>query len=296
MTIDNEIVAPTIAGPDPNPRKPHISIPPLACDCHAHVLGPQTRYRYSPTRRYTPADALLPEYIQMLRVLGFGRGVLVQPSAYMTDNTPLLDALAESDFPLRGIAVVDPTISDVELERMDTLGVRGLRLNLKNANGMDEAGALKLAQRIKDLDWHIVLRIDSDDLEATERLIDKLPVDVAIDHFGQIPIQEGLRGTLFTALLRLLRGGRLWMKMTAPMRISRQEFPHADVAPFAQTLVEAAPDRILWGTDWPHTTIETTMPNDGDLCDLLSIWIPDEAVRKKVLVDNPAQLFGFDAN
>ncbi|NLS06074.1 amidohydrolase family protein [Rhizobium sp. P32RR-XVIII] len=295
MTTENQIVPPTIPGPDPNPRKPHVSIPALACDCHAHVFGPQTRYKYSPSRRYTPADALLPDYVHMLRVLGFGRGVLVQPSAYMTDNTALLDALAESEFPLRGIAVVEPTISDSELERMNTLGVRGLRLNLKNANGMDEAGALRIAQRIKDLGWHIVLRIDSDDLDATERLIDKLPVDVAIDHFGQIPVKEGLNGTLFTALLRLLRGGRLWMKMTGPMRISKQEFPHADVVPFAQALAETAPDRLLWGTDWPHTTIETAMPNDGDLCDLLSTWIPDADTRKKILVDNPARLFGFEA-
>src|SRR5207302_10789461 len=139
MTVTNQIVPPTIAGPDPNPRKPKLRVPTLACDCHAHVLGPQTRYAYSASRRYTPVDALPSDYVGMLRILGFGRGVLVQPSAYMTDNTAMLDALAEAQFPLRGIAVVEPAISDAELERMDRLGVRGLRLNLKNANGMDEA-------------------------------------------------------------------------------------------------------------------------------------------------------------
>jgi predicted TIM-barrel fold metal-dependent hydrolase len=232
----------------------------------------------------------------MLRVLGFGRGVLVQPSAYMTDNSAMLDALAETQFPLRGIAVVEPSISDDELEHMNKLGVRGLRLNLKNANGMDENGALQLAERIKSLGWHLVLRIDSDGLEATERLIAKLPVDVAIDHFGQIPLEQGLDGALFQTLLRLLRGGKLWIKMTAPMRISKQEFPHSDVVPFVHKLVETAPGQLLWGTDWPHTTIETAMPNDGDLCDLLSSWVPDEAIRQKILVDNPARLFRFDDN
>jgi 2-pyrone-4,6-dicarboxylate lactonase len=291
--IAQEITPPTIAGPDPNTRAPRLRLPSGSCDCHAHVFGPQDRYPYDPKRRYTPPDALPSAYIKMLRTLGIERAVLVQPSVYMTDNSALLDALVDQRFPLRGVAVVDGTVSDGELERMNALGVRGLRLNLRFANGAPVEAAPRLAARIAPLRWHLQFRINAEDFPSVEAMLDAMPVDVVIDHIGQVPVEDGLHGTAFQTLLRLVRKGRCWVKLSAPMRMSNQEYPYADVTPFVHALVEAGPAHMVWATDWPHTTITKRMPNDGDLCDLLLDWIPDAATRKTILVDNPARLYGF---
>ena len=291
--MNAEFATPTIPGPDPDTRAPKFRLPPGACDCHAHIFGPQSEFPYAPNRRYTPPDASIEAYLSMLRTLGVERAVIVQPSVYLTDNAALLDALARGTFPLRGIAVVKPDIADAELERMNTLGVRGLRLNLRFENGAPADVAPVLARRVAPLGWHLQFRIDPKDFATAERAIETLPVEVVVDHIGQVPIQEGIGGPSFQTLLRLVRGGRVWVKLSAPMRMSNQEYPYADVTPYVQALVEAAPDRMLWATDWPHTTLTKRMPNDGDLADLLLDWIPDEATRKRVLVDNPARLYGF---
>jgi 2-pyrone-4,6-dicarboxylate lactonase len=293
MPAVKDVTPPTIPGPDPDTRAPRFRLPPGACDCHAHIFGPQTRYAYDPKRRYTPPDATPADYTRMLRRLGVERGVLVQPSVYMTDNTALLDALAETRFPLRGVAVVDETVTDAELARMDALGVRGLRLNLRFENGAPGDIAPRLAARVAPLRWHLQFRINAEDFPSIEPMLDAMPVDVVIDHIGQVPVQDGLDGAAFQTILRLVRKGRCWVKLSAPMRMSRQDYPHADVTPFVHALIGARPDRMVWATDWPHTTITGRMPNDGDLCDLLLDWIPDEATRRAVLVDNPARLYGF---
>lgn len=284
---------PTIPGPDPDTRRPKIKLPPGACDCHAHIFGPQARYRYDPKRRYTPPDAPISDYLRMLRTLGIERAVLVQPSVYMTDNSALLDALRETDFPLRGVAVVTDNVTDRELQAMHALGVRGLRLNLRFEAGVPPETAPRLAARIAPLGWHLQFRINPGDFVNVEPMLERLPVDIVIDHMGQVPVAEGVSGRSFQIILKLVRSGRCWVKLSAPMRMSQQEFPYADVVSFAWALVAAAPERMVWATDWPHTTITKKMPNDGDLCDLLADWIPDPAARKKVLVDNPAKLYGF---
>ena len=284
---------PDIAGPVRETRKPKLALPAGSCDCHCHICGPQSRYRYAPGRRYTPPDALLSDYISTLRTLGVDRGVLVQPSIYMTDNSVILDALAENRFPLRAVAVVDSGVSDAELERMHKLGVCGLRLNLRNSNGATPDMAPELASRIKDLGWHLQFRINAEDFPSVEPMISRLPVPVVIDHMGQAPLSEGVNGASFQTILRLAREGKAYVKISAPMRMSAGEYPYADVIPFVHALVEASADRMLWATDWPHTTITKKMPNDGDLVDLLADWFPDPAVLKKVMVDNPARLYGF---
>ena len=286
-------VSPTIPGPDPDTRKPKVIVPPGSCDCHAHIFGPQNEYPYDPKRRYTPPDALMPSYLKMLHTLGIERAVLVQPSVYMTDNSKLLDALRETNFPLRGIAVVNENVTDKELEEMHAAGVRGLRLNLRFENGMPSDIAPQLAKRIAPLGWHLQFRIDAHDFVNVESMIEKLPVNIVIDHIGAVSVKEGLSAQSFKIILKLLKTRRCWVKLSAPMRISNQEFPYEDVIPFVQALVAQAPDRMLWATDWPHTTITKKMPNDGDLCDLLEKWIPDPAVRMKVLVNNPAEIYGF---
>ena len=285
---------PTIPGADPDTRKPRIALPAGSCDCHAHLFGPQDKYPYEANRRYTPPDASMDDYLKMLGVLGVERAVLVQPSVYGTDNTLMLDALRATKFPLRGIAVIDDEISDAELASMHAAGVRGLRLNLRaKGSAAPEDVAPRVAQRIAPLGWHLQLRINPQDLANAEALVDRLPVPVVVDHFGAVAVEEGVQGKTFQTILGLARRGRCFIKLSAPMRMSRQELPYADVVPFVHALVEAAPGQLLWGTDWPHTTLPQSMPNDGDLCDLLAEWMPDPATRQQVLVENPARVYGF---
>jgi 2-pyrone-4,6-dicarboxylate lactonase len=290
---DSGFAAPTIPGPVAATRAPRVQLPAGSCDCHAHVFGPQSKFAYSPKRRYTPPDASVDDYITMLTTLGVERGVLVQPSVYMQDNAAILAALEEAWFPLRAVAVVNETVTDAELKRMDELGVRGLRLNLRNDNGSTVESVPKLAARIAKYGWHMQFRIKSADFVAMKPLMKSLPVDIVIDHFGGVPVEEGTGGAAFQTILELAQSGRCWVKLSAPMRMSAGEDPYADVAPFVHALVAAAPDRMVWATDWPHTTLTKKMPNDGDLADLLPQWIPDAAARARILVDNPAELYRF---
>jgi 2-pyrone-4,6-dicarboxylate lactonase len=293
MSLSAVDTKPTIPGPIRNTVQPRFKLPPGSCDCHAHIFGPQNRYAYDPKRRYTPPDALITDYVRMLTILGVERGVLVQPSVYMTDNTALLDGLAESPISMRGIAVVGADVTDTELERMHKVGVRGLRLNLRFDNGVGADIAPALARRIAPLGWHLQFRIMSENYASVLRMLDELAVDIVVDHIGQVPVEQGTGGKEFQALLGLVRTGRVWVKLSAPMRMSQQELPYSDVTPFVRELVATAPAQMLWATDWPHTTIISRMPNDGALADLLLDWIPDEATRCRVLVDNPAKRYGF---
>jgi 2-pyrone-4,6-dicarboxylate lactonase len=289
--------APLCAAPDPAPRQPRFSLPPLSCDTHAHVCGPQSRYAYSPARIYTPPDALYPGYRAMLDTLGIDRAVLVQPSVYGTDNAALLDALARDPARLRGVAVIEPNTPFSELEHMHALGVRGVRCNIvdvKEGKGRLPLAQLQtLAELIRPLGWHLEFLMHVDEFPELDRLLADFPVDVVFGHLGYMAKGQGLDAPGFAALLRLLRSGRAWAKLTGPYRISGQVMPYADVTPFAHALINAAPERIVWGSDWPHVMVKGTMPNDGDLCDLLAAWVPDPVVRHKVLVTNPARLYGF---
>jgi 2-pyrone-4,6-dicarboxylate lactonase len=289
--------APVCAAHDPEPRKPNFVLPRLACDTHAHVCGPEARYPYWEGRVYTPPDALPAQYRRLLTTLGVERAVLVQPSVYGTDNTAMLDALAEDPVHMRAVAVVEPDIRPGELERLHALGVRGVRCNIvdiKEGKGrlpMDSLTAL--AKKVRPFGWHLEFLMHVDEFPDLDRLLDGFPVDVVFGHLGYMKTSLGLEAPGFAALLRLMRSGRAWVKLTGPYRISSGALPYVDVAAFAHTLVDTAPDRIVWGTDWPHVMVKGAMPNDGDLCELLLDWVPDEAARKKILVDNPARLYGF---
>jgi predicted TIM-barrel fold metal-dependent hydrolase len=288
-----ELAAPTIPGPIADTKKPKLKMPAGACDCHAHLFGPQTKYRYAANRRYTPPDATLDDYIGMLKTIGVERAVLVQPSVYLTDNAVILDALALKRFPLRAVAAVSNDVSDAELARMNALGVRGVRINFRNNNGATPDMAPRLAERIAPLGWHLQVHVNGKDFAAAVPLLEDLAVDVVLDHIVQVPVTDGLNSSAFDAIRQFVRTGRGWVKLSAPMRMSNQEYPYADVNPFVQALVDIAPERMLWATDWPHTTLTKKMPNDGDLVDLLSTWIPDAETRRTLLVDNPARLYGF---
>jgi predicted TIM-barrel fold metal-dependent hydrolase len=287
--------APLCAGPDPAPRQPCLTLPPSSCDCHAHICD--GRYPYWSGRVYTPPDCLLPDYRRMLATLGVERAVLVQPSVYGVDNAALLNALQAGGGAFRGVAVVEETIDAATLERMHAAGIRGVRCNIVDI--AEDKGKLplalleRLAAKIRPLGWHVELLMHADEFPQMDRAFADFPVDIVLGHLGYLPARKSTADAGFQALLRLMRAGKAWVKLTGPYRISSGPMPYDDTIPVAHALLDAAPDRVLWGTDWPHVMLKGAMPNDGELCDLLADWIPDEALRKRVLVDNPAVLYCF---
>jgi len=283
----------TIAGPDPDTRGAAVALPPGACDCHAHVYGRQTRFPYLPQAAYIPPDALPEHYARMLRAVGCQRAVLVQPSVYGTDNRCLVAALTSGVPAFRGVAVVEEAVADAELEALHRAGTRGVRLNVAARTaglGLDQAP--RLAERLQALGWHLQFHVHIGRTPELERHIAGLPLPCVIDHFGQVRAEGGTAAPDFEALVRLARLPHVWLKLPGPYRISRQWPRYPDVAPLAQALAAAAPDRCLWGTDWPHTGA-AYIPNDGDLADALADWLPDAALRRRILVDNPARLYDF---
>lgn len=288
---------PTLPGPDPATRKPRWQLPPGSCDCHAHVFGPQTRFPYLPHAAYIPPDVSVDDYARMLRTIGCERGVLVQPSAYGTDNRSMLEALRAGVFSLRGVAVVDVGVTDRQLQQLHDAGVRGVRINIaSDTPGLTLEDAPRLAPRLKALGWHLQFFMDLKTLMDAEEKLAGLDIDIVIDHFGRVRADQGLDAPPVKRLLGLLRRDNVWAKIMGPYFVSNRAPGYADVAPFARAVVEAAPDRVVWGTDWPHPAtarLDLPIPNDGDLADLLLQWMPDEVQRRKVLVDNPARLYGF---
>jgi 2-pyrone-4,6-dicarboxylate lactonase len=290
--------APLCQAPDPVLRRPPLTLPAGATDCHAHICGPAHLYPYAAQRIYTPPDALLPDYRALLATLGVQRAVIVQPSVYGDDNRALLAALATDPLHLRGVAVVKPNISDNELDALHAAGVRGLRCNivdLAEAKGALPIDALRqLAHRIAPLQWHLELLMHVNEFPNLARDLGDLPVDLVFGHLGYVPTRHSTQDPGFQNLLSLVREGKAWVKLTGPYRISQQSAPpYADVQPFADALVRANPTRLLWGSDWPHVMVKGSMPNDADLCDLMGGWVQDDNLRSQVLVNNPAQLYGF---
>jgi predicted TIM-barrel fold metal-dependent hydrolase len=291
---------PVTAPPDRHPHKPRIQFPPLACDSHAHICGPIARYPYYERRIYTPSDALLPEYEHMLKTIGVERAVLVQGSIYGSDNTVLLEALKNGRGRYRGVAVVTPDVAESELRRLHEAGVRGIRMNIvdtkDNKGVLPMATLLPLANKIKPFGWHVEFLLHVDEFPDLDRTLEEFPVDVSFGHLGYMRTDKPIDTPGFQALLRLLKTGKAWVKLTAPYRISPHPMPHADTNAFAHALIAANADRVVWGSDWSHIMLDwkIPMPNDGDIADLLAAWAPDVAMRKKILVDNPATLYGFD--
>ncbi len=289
---------PTCAAHDPNPRPPKHATPIGACDVHAHVCGTPDQYPLIPNRLYTPPLASPGDYRHMLDGLGLERGVLVQPSIYGTDNRAMLDALKTDPKRLRGVAVVPFDISVSEIEKLHAAGVRGVRANivdLKEGKGILPLAALRtLAERIQPFGWHVEFLMHVDEFPDLDRQLARFPVDVVFGHLGYVPASKGIHTAGFAAMLRLLRDGKAWVKLTAPYRLTLAAMPYGDTDAFAQTLVEAAPDRLLWGSDWPHVFIKSAMPNDGELFDVFAHWLQDGAMRQRILVDHPAKLYDFN--
>jgi 2-pyrone-4,6-dicarboxylate lactonase len=273
-------------------RKPRFKLPPCACDAHCHVFGPATKFPYAPGRRYTPDDA--PK--EMLRALhdhlGVARAVIVQASCHGTDNAAMLDCIASEPARYRGVAIVNDSFTDKDFERLNAGGVRGVRFNfVKHLGGAPDLGVFaRVMDRIKGRDWHVVLHLDAPDIVPLSDMIRKLPLPFVIDHMGRVPAAAGVDQAPLRALIELSRLENFWIKVSGAERISTP--PYTAAVPIAHALMQAAPERVLWGTDFPHPNA-THEADEADLIDLVPQYAQDALAQRRLLVDNPARLYGF---
>lgn len=281
---------------------PGFVVPPLACDSHMHVFGPLDRYPPAAQRGYTPAPAPLARYRAMATALGLQRTVLVQPSAYGTDNACMLDALRILPEALRGIAVIDETTPESALDDMHRLGVRGVRLNLisRGIPADQVADTLRAtAARVAPRGWHVQIFVSPQAVQELAPVIRDIPVPVVVDHMGHVDASLGVNQPGLNALRDLLAGGHCWAKLSGANRVSREETGFRDALPIMRALVAANPDHLVWGSDWPHigqSTPDTVIYNPYDNTDLLRLLgeaTPDDATRHRILVANPAKLYGW---
>ncbi|WP_046868174.1 amidohydrolase family protein [Microvirga massiliensis] len=284
--------APNCLPPRPIVLSPAHALPRGACDCHAHVIGPHTRFPLVEERSYTPPESRLDAYLAMLDATGMDRGVLVQPSIYGTDNALLLEALASHPDRLRGVAVVDSGISSEQVRTLHAAGVRGFRINLLFKGGPGLEALERTATATAPFGWHAQLLIDLRDLPGLVARLLALPVPVVIDHLGHFPSELGIDGPGFRALTSLAEHHEAWVKVSGFYRLASDP-GWASVAPIARRLFEIVPERLVWGSDWPHVGLLHDMPATGELLNAMLAWCPDDARLQAVLVDNPARLYGF---
>lgn len=290
---DSAELPPLCAAPRPSLKAPSFRLLPGACDTHAHVISADhIRYPFVADRSYTPAPAPEQAYLQMLHAMGMQRGVLVQPSIYGTDNRYMLEVLERHQACLRGVAVVDDQVSDAVLEHMHHCGVRGVRINVLFRGGVDLDLMERLAARVAEFGWHVQFLIDVRHLETLQARMARLPCPVVIDHLGHFPARLGVREPGFALLRRNVAERGWWVKLSGIYRLSDAPPDYADADALAQALIEAAPERMVWGSDWPHVALQST-PDTGALLNRLPLWAPCEHQRKQILVDNPAALYDF---
>lgn len=280
----------------PRPLRPHTGERPLpegTCDTHMHVFGPADRHPLANGRSYTPHLLTLDDYRPVMTTLRIDRAVLVQPSVYGMDNSALLDALRQMPERLRGVVVVPPDISEPDLLALHAAGVRGVRVNRRNPGGLSLEDVEGLARRIAPHGWHIQLQVELGKAPDLAGLAARCPVPLVIDHFGFLDPRAGPGDATFSGLLRLLEGGTVWLKLSAPYRLGAGVHPYPDLQPVVATLFAHRPDRLLWATDWPHTELWSHMPDELELIEALSFREMPAHLRTQVLVDNPAHLYGF---
>jgi 2-pyrone-4,6-dicarboxylate lactonase len=284
----------TIGAPHPDPHSPlRFTPPPGACDAHCHIFGPGNVFPYSPDRSYTPPDSGIDDFELLQARLGLSNAVFVQASCHGTDNSAMLDALIRGQGRYAGVAMIDETFSDTAIQELHDAGVRSTRFNfVAHLGGAPELPVFwRIVERVAKWKWHIVLHFDAKDLTEYLPLLEAMPVPFVIDHMARVNATKGIEQEPFQALLSLMADERCWVKISGAERLTADgPPPYSDVVPYAQALIAAAPDRILWGTDWPHPNVRH-MPDDGDLVDLLVDYAPDEATRNRILVDNPRRLY-----
>lgn len=285
--------APPCPGPDPHPHGPtRFTVPAGAVDTHAHVIGVPPAYPLVPNRSYTAPEASEAAYLGMLDATGMTYGVLIQVSVHGTDNRLMLKTLKANPRRLKGVAVTDLGLPDAAYGELKDAGVVGLRINVLYGGGV----SMDLMERYGDLcaemGWHVQFLLDARDLVELAPRIRRLKVPVVVDHMGHFPASEGVGHPGFQELVRLVADGA-WVKLSGAYRLSVEGPPYHDTIPLARALVAVAPERCVWGSDWPHVATWGPMPNVGDLLDLLADWVPDEAVRNRILADNAHRLYGF---
>jgi 2-pyrone-4,6-dicarboxylate lactonase len=276
------------------------AVPAGSCDCHAHVFGPYERFPLADERSYTPPSNPPAHFIRHLDALGFARGVLVTASVYGTDNASLVDALSAYPERLRGVAVVGADVTDAELDRLTNAGVRAARFNLfrqdghavyRNGSGLDALRAL--APRLAARGWHAQIWLHASDLPELRPILQGLSIGLVIDHMGRMSVARGMDDAGFQCLLGMLADGSAWTKISGADRLTVAGPPYDDVAPLAQAILAANPEHVVWGSDWPHVNYYDRMPDDSTLLAQFGKWLPTEAERRRILVDNPARLYGF---
>lgn len=287
-----------IPPPHPDPHPPTAFTPPAgACDAHCHIFGPADRFPFAANRSYTPPDAGIEDFERLQQRLGLSRAVFVQASCHGTDNSAMVDALRRGRGRYAGVAMVDDTVSDDQLAALHDAGVRGVRFNfVAHLGGAPDLDVFwRIVERVAPLGWHVVLHFDARDLPSYAELLDRMPCPYVIDHMARVDVSvHGLDDGPFRTLLDLLRDERSWVKISGAERLTGGDGkpPYDDVVPYARALIDAAPGRVLWGTDWPHPNVRH-MPDDGDLVDVLVAFAPDEATRNRILVENPGRLYDF---
>ncbi|HIE76390.1 MAG TPA: 2-pyrone-4,6-dicarboxylate hydrolase [Gammaproteobacteria bacterium] len=277
-----------------SPSKPVFKLPVGAVDAHCHVFGPAALFPYAHSRKYTPCDAGKEKLFALRDHLGFTRNVIVQATCHGSDNTALLDALATAGEQARGVASVHHDIGMGELRAMDQAGVRGVRFNFvkRLVDSTPRVSFLKIAQKIATLGWHSVVYFEAQDLEELAPFITQLPTPVVVDHMGRPDVSKGLDHRDFQRFLTLLEDNdHIWTKVSCPERLTVSGGDYTDVVPYARTLVEHFPDRVLWGTDWPHPNMKSHMPDDGLLVDFIPRIATDTVAQQALLVDNPMALY-----
>lgn len=281
--------------PHPNPRIPRLALPPGACDSHCHIYGPFDRFPLPEDRSFTPNEAPETALRHLQQRMGLSRAVIVQSQGHGFDHRPLLAALATGAGRYRGVALIRKQTTDAEIATFAAAGICGARFSfLAHLGGKPDLQVMRDSiARVRPHGWHIAIHVAGNGLVETEGFIRAIDAPVVIDHMGRTDLADGIDSQPIQALRRLLDTGRVWVKLSGSDRISRTGAPYHDAAALARGLADHAPDRVVWGSDWPHVNLHGPMPDDGDLVDLISDIAPAEALRQKLLVDNPNALFGF---
>ena len=277
-----------------SPAKPEFVAPAGAVDAHCHVFGPADKFPYHPKRKYTPCDAPKEKLFELRDYLGFSRNVIVQASCHGTDNAALVDALASAGELARGVAVVSPDITSEELQAMHDVGVRGVRFNFvkRLVDSTPREVFLGIAEKVRALGWHIVVYFEAPDLEDLAPFLQELNTTIVIDHMGRPDVGKGVDHPDFQRFVKLMEDNpSFYTKVSCPERLTLTPPDYSDVVPFAKLLVEKFPDRVLWGTDWPHPNMKSHTPDDGKLVDVIPQIAPTAQLQQALLVDNPMRLY-----
>jgi len=280
---------------NPQPSRPHFALPGGAVDAHCHVFGPGDRFPYSPSRKYTPADATKEDLFALRDFLGFNANVIVQGTCHGSDNGAMVDALVAAKGRARGVATVEPGVTPGQLSELHDAGVRAVRFNYvrRLVDPEPDEYYQRIVEKIAPLGWHVDVYFEADDLSRRWDFFTSLECIVVVDHMGRPDVTQSVDGPEFSRFLRLMREHEnVWAKVTCPERLSQSGPPQwSDTVPFARTLVEEFPDRVLWGTDWPHPNLKEYMPDDGQLVDLIPRIATTPDLQHRLLIDNPTRLF-----